>query len=252
MAESTTSLALIPSNDPNEIQPPSHVHAYHYDKTSRTTLAHSHSHATLFDSTPEFTSRHVGGLAHSQSHATLLDKTPAFVPRHPNRISEYETPSQSHATLDKTPEISRTPSSEIPSPAPEKHSGSFFDRTPERAAARGTYFKIFFGGVTLVVILIFTFFVIFWGANAKSPAHNLPGWIVVRLLFFFSFEFFFSNNLKIQDFDGGVVGQEVTQGLRSQTNLITWSVVPAAGFPSGVQDVAHAVMEQHTWVAVTS
>lgn len=58
--------------------------------------------------------------------------------------------------------------------------GNFFDKTPERAAARAIYLKIFLAGTFLAIVVIFTIFLIFWNALAKTPAHSLPGWIVVR------------------------------------------------------------------------
>lgn len=59
-------------------------------------------------------------------------------------------------------------------------------------------------------------------------------------------------SLQIQDFDGGIIGQEITQGLKSQPILIDWTVVSTTQFPSGANDLAHAVREQHTWVIVAS
>lgn len=64
----------------------------------------------------------------------------------------------------------------------DTHVATFMDKTPERAAARATYLKIFVGGTLVTIIIIFTVFVIFWSALAKTPARNLSGWIVVRLI----------------------------------------------------------------------
>lgn len=132
---------------------------------------------------------------------------------------------------------------------------TFFDKTPEGATSRAIYLKIFFGGTSLTIALIFTVFVIFWNALAKSPAHNLPGWIVVRQLPTSASKLLtMIISLLIQDFDGGFIGQEVTQGLTSQSSSleITWTVVSAAQFPSGIEDLRHAVMQEHAWVAVAS
>lgn len=108
---------------------------------------------------------------------TPFDKSPEWsrTPSSENAL----TLAQMHATFDRTPAMSRTSSGQNTTP-PHIYA-TFFDKTPERAASRGIYLKLFLGGIFMIVILIFTFFVIFWGANAKSPAHNLPGWIVVRL-----------------------------------------------------------------------
>ena len=62
---------------------------------------------------------------------------------------------------------------------------SFFEKTPAGAAARGLYLKIVGAGLFAVIILLFTVFPIWWGALWHTPAHNLPGWIVVSLLPFF-------------------------------------------------------------------
>ena len=55
----------------------------------------------------------------------------------------------------------------------------FNDRSKEGTAARATYLKIFIGGASMTVVLIFAVFSIFWGALWKIPAHNLPGWVIV-------------------------------------------------------------------------
>lgn len=62
---------------------------------------------------------------------------------------------------------------------PRRFHATFFEHTPERAASRAAYLKIVLTGIFLTVVLIFTSFVIFWNAFAKSPDRNLSGWIVV-------------------------------------------------------------------------
>lgn len=58
----------------------------------------------------------------------------------------------------------------------------------------------------------------------------------------------------VQDFDSGLVGQSVIAGLTTSgsTSRVTWTVVAAEQFPNGVSDVSHAVLEEKTWIAVTS
>ena len=58
----------------------------------------------------------------------------------------------------------------------------------------------------------------------------------------------------IQDFDRGLVGQTVVQGLTSPAGLsqVTWTVVNASEFPEGPSQVRHALIQQRTWVAVIS
>ena len=131
----------------------------------------------------------------------------------------------------------------------EKPTHGFFDKAPEHAAARATYLKIFLGGSFMTVIIIFTIFPIFWGALWKTPVHNLSGWIVVRLII----SDFFMSKSDIKDFDGGLIGQGVVQALTTPSpfSKISWTVIPASQFPGGVQDVAHAVLEEKAWVAVS-
>ncbi|KAF8153410.1 hypothetical protein B0H34DRAFT_104331 [Crassisporium funariophilum] len=110
---------------------------------------------------------------------------------------------------------------------------AFSDKTPEAAAARATYLKMFIAGSFLVIVIIFAIFPIFWGALWKTPAHNLPGWVV--------------------DFDGGLLGQGIAQALNSQpaSGRITWTVVAASQFPGGVEELEHDVLDEQTWVAIS-
>jgi len=61
-------------------------------------------------------------------------------------------------------------------------------------------------------------------------------------------------NFSLKDFDGGLIGQGVVQALSAQPSAsrVTWSVVPSSQFPGGVHEVRAAVLEEHTWVAITS
>ncbi|KAF9552630.1 hypothetical protein CPC08DRAFT_646653 [Agrocybe pediades] len=102
----------------------------------------------------------------------------------------------------------------------------------ELATARITYLKIFGPGIVLISCVILGVFAIFWGALWKLPAHQLPGWIV--------------------DFDGGEIGQAVTQGLVASTagGTIEWRVVSPGEFEDGVDGVIRGVKEEHIWIAV--
>jgi len=51
------------------------------------------------------------------------------------------------------------------------------------AAARAIYLKMVLGGTFMTILLIFCVFSIYWGSVWKIPTHNLPGWVVVSLLF---------------------------------------------------------------------
>ena len=60
-------------------------------------------------------------------------------------------------------------------------------------------------------------------------------------------------DLNRQDFDGGEVGSSVVQQLTATPNkYVMWTVQPASRFPNGNVQVAAAVLDQQTWVAVTS
>ncbi|GLB41424.1 putative protein of unknown function (DUF3533) [Lyophyllum shimeji] len=99
-----------------------------------------------------------------------------------------------------------------PAPAePQPFSTLVFDK--ENAAALGTYVKVMTLGSTLIILAILSTLSIYWGALWKTPTRNLGGWVV--------------------DFDGGLVGQAVVQGLVNGTNTLKT-----------------ALREHHTWVAV--
>jgi hypothetical protein len=50
---------------------------------------------------------------------------------------------------------------------------------PSISTARSIYLKIVLGATSLIVVLIFSVFSIYWGSLWKIPAHNLHGWVVV-------------------------------------------------------------------------
>lgn len=64
---------------------------------------------------------------------------------------------------------------------PPPFSYHFRDKDHHMDIARSLYIKILGGGCFALIIAIFAVFSIFWGALWKTPAHNLSGWIVVRL-----------------------------------------------------------------------
>jgi hypothetical protein len=57
-----------------------------------------------------------------------------------------------------------------------------------------------------------------------------------------------------QDFDGGVVGQTVVNGLTTAPNptRVTWKAVNASEFPGGATQLVDAVLDYRTWVAIAS
>ncbi|KAG5641496.1 hypothetical protein DXG03_005093, partial [Asterophora parasitica] len=121
-----------------------------------------------------------------------------------------------------------------PAKSERPFSKSFFDA--DIAVERATYLKILFGGTFSIIIVIFAVFPIFWGALWKTPIRNLDGWVV--------------------DFDGGLIGQTVTQALTSaqasHLGKVTWTAVSATQFAGGLIDLAGDVKEQRTWVAIAS
>lgn len=108
----------------------------------------------------------------------------------------------------------------------------FFDKN--NTTARHTYLRIFITGCFLVIIVIFAVFSIYWGALWKTPLRNLHGSVV--------------------DFDGGLVGQAVVQGLINTSSLsrVTWTPRNASEFPGGLRQLGDAVIKQETWVAIAS
>ncbi|KAJ7087665.1 hypothetical protein B0H15DRAFT_781298 [Mycena belliarum] len=102
------------------------------------------------------------------------------------------------------------------------------------SGARAVYLKAMVGGITALTIVIFVVFSIYWGSVWQTPHHALPGWIV--------------------DFDGGVAGQAISAALgaiQPGTTGVAWQVVSASRFQGGVADVAHSVLQEKTWYAVT-
>ncbi|KZT22868.1 hypothetical protein NEOLEDRAFT_1157587 [Neolentinus lepideus HHB14362 ss-1] len=98
----------------------------------------------------------------------------------------------------------------------------FWDEDPVLAQSRAMYLKVVVGGIVMITLTIWSMLPIYWGASWKPGVqlHKLHGWIV--------------------DFDGGMVGQAVTQAFSSATGLptqITWQTIDPARFPNGVSDV---------------
>lgn len=59
-----------------------------------------------------------------------------------------------------------------------------------------------------------------------------------------------------QDFDGGLVGQTVSEALTSNQfqgfSKVTWEVVPASRFSGGPDELANAIRHEDAWTAVSS
>ncbi|KAG6865536.1 hypothetical protein C0991_001729 [Blastosporella zonata] len=131
-----------------------------------------------------------------------------------------------------------SPASEATS-SEKPFSRNFFDKN--NTVQRGIYFKVLFGGVFAVILVIFAVFSIFWGSLWKIPARNLDGWVI--------------------DFDGGFIGQTFAEALTSEQlspfiggseGGVTWTAVPASQFPGGLDELVNAVREEQTWAAIAS
>ncbi|KAG5636442.1 hypothetical protein H0H81_008032 [Sphagnurus paluster] len=131
-------------------------------------------------------------------------------------------------------DVERTMSIRSTSPSSEKKpfSQNFFDQG--NSEGRSIYLKTLCGGTFAIILVIFSIFPIYWGSLWKTPVRNIQGWVV--------------------DFDGGLVGQTVSQALTSQQvsqqGKVTWTAVSPSRFPNGVIDLSNDVVEQHVWTAI--
>ncbi|KAF8809225.1 hypothetical protein BYT27DRAFT_7094861 [Phlegmacium glaucopus] len=137
------------------------------------------------------------------------------------------------STLTSSLALSRTKSIKEEGPPSRLFSKRFHQRgDPEVTRARNIYLKAYIGGLFTIILAVFAVFPIYWGSLWKVPAHPLTGWIV--------------------DFDGGNIGLTVTQQLTAVPNkFVRWTVQPSSRFPEGPSQVASAVMDDQTWVAIT-
>ncbi|KAG2078806.1 hypothetical protein BDR04DRAFT_997002 [Suillus decipiens] len=110
-----------------------------------------------------------------------------------------------------------------------------FDKDPATSAARKGWLKISIFGVLVLFVMIWGVLPIYWAALGRSynNIHNLSGYVV--------------------DFDGGEIGQAVTQAFRNITGLeqMSWLILDASQFPGGPDEVAQAVLDHRCWAAVT-
>ncbi|KAH8827281.1 hypothetical protein DL96DRAFT_1606115, partial [Flagelloscypha sp. PMI_526] len=112
---------------------------------------------------------------------------------------------------------------------PKKPSNSFRDHTI--AESRAVYLKLAILSLLGVVLIILGAMPIYWG-GLYAPPKPLEGFIV--------------------DFDGSSVGSFVSQALESvPVTTIQWRVLSPSKFPGGPPDLAEAVKEEQTWVAVS-
>ncbi|KIJ67894.1 hypothetical protein HYDPIDRAFT_126365 [Hydnomerulius pinastri MD-312] len=139
-------------------------------------------------------------------------------------------------------EVQNTPSIDAAAPLPppikvedEPFTHNFFDGDEGTIAARKAWLKTSLIAVGLVWFIILAILSIYWAALGRSATNivNLSGYVV--------------------DFDGGEIGQAVTQAFSSihSQEQLSWLVIDAAEFPNGPSDVQAALLDDRCWAAVT-
>ncbi|KAF8557599.1 hypothetical protein OG21DRAFT_1406656 [Imleria badia] len=114
-------------------------------------------------------------------------------------------------------------------------SHTLFDMDRGTVAARNLWLKISLLAVALLIFIIWAILSIYWAALGRSVGniHNLSGYVV--------------------DFDGGQIGQAVTQGFSTLHGheQLSWLVKEPSEFPNGPSDVQMALVNHRCWAAVT-
>ncbi|KAG1734751.1 uncharacterized protein EDB91DRAFT_586266 [Suillus paluster] len=114
-------------------------------------------------------------------------------------------------------------------------SHGIFDKDPATAAARKGWLKISILGLVVLCFMIWGVLPIYWAALGRSynNIHNLSGFVV--------------------DFDGGEIGQAVTQTFKNINGpqQVSWLILDATRFPNGPDDVVQALLDHRCWAAVT-
>lgn len=121
-------------------------------------------------------------------------------------------------------------------------------------AARKAWLKFSLVAVSIIIFITLAILPIYWAALGRSSGniHNLSGYVVVSTLDLAIHTYSLSSLL--QDFDGGQIGQAVTQAfsmLHGQEQL-SWLVKDPSEFPNGPWDVQLALLNHRCWAAVTS
>lgn len=116
---------------------------------------------------------------------------------------------------------------------PPHFSNGFFDNVPHMVTARRVYVQVLAQRTAIVIGLIFCVFIIYWKALSASPHRALNGQII--------------------DFDGDVIGKNVSQRLLSTSDWrISWKLHDKSEFPNAQSDVGRSLLEEKSWVTVTS
>ncbi|KAG1802704.1 uncharacterized protein HD556DRAFT_1331824 [Suillus plorans] len=123
----------------------------------------------------------------------------------------------------------------VPDAEDKPFSHGLFDNDPATSSARKGWLKISIFGVLVLFVMIWGVLPIYWAALGRSynNVHNLSGYVV--------------------DFDGGEIGQAVTQAFKNITGSqqMSWLILDAAQFPGGPDEVAQALLDHRCWAAVT-
>lgn len=130
----------------------------------------------------------------------------------------------SHADSDRT--ATASPSSP---PKLERFAYSFWD--PKIAPFRKIVFKILGSGIMLAIIIMWLTLPMYWGSLWLSNV--------------------FTNNLgvRIVDYDGGAIGNAVTEGLMQRTGQLGYFVSSASDWPT-TQGLIDSVLEEREWAAI--
>ncbi|KAN0091251.1 Protein of unknown function (DUF3533) domain containing protein [Tylopilus felleus] len=114
-------------------------------------------------------------------------------------------------------------------------SHGLFDMDRGTVAARMVWLKISFMAVVLLIFIILGILSIYWAALGRSfgNIHKLSGYVV--------------------DFDGGQIGQALTQAFSAiqGDEELSWLIKDPSEFPNGPSDVQAALLDNRCWAAVT-
>ncbi|KAG2345658.1 hypothetical protein BDR05DRAFT_930307 [Suillus weaverae] len=147
---------------------------------------------------------------------------------HASEKSEADAASHRRVTASLTTPV-------VPDAEDKPFSHGFFDKDPATTAARKVWLKISILGVLALFFMIWGVLPIYWAALGRTSnnIHNLSGYVV--------------------DFDGGEIGQAVTQAFKNITSpqQMSWLILDAARFPGGPDEVAQALVDHRCWAAVT-
>ncbi|KAG2148512.1 hypothetical protein BD769DRAFT_572233 [Suillus cothurnatus] len=158
----------------------------------------------------------------------MMDSEDNLSQEHTTEKSEADTAAHRRVTAPVITPI-------LPDAEDKPFSHGLLDKDPATSAARKGWFKISISGVLVLFFMIWGILPIYWAALGRSynNIHNLSGYVV--------------------DFDGGEIGQAVTQAFKniSGPQQMSWLILDAAQFPGGPDEVAQALLNHKCWAAVT-